>query len=198
MSTVVERAQRRRCRALELVDSLHYLERWGRLGDTELVGSVRHGLVVAHDIDVEVTVPALDVAATFAVVAEIALDPAVLRALYRNQSADRGWLYWELGVRLDGGEEWTIETYVSGPRDSYAGWSAELARSFDRVLTEEHRRSILELKEALADDPDYRAMDVYRGVVEGGVRTVKEFEAWRAVHGSTELVRWDPLTVPPS
>jgi hypothetical protein len=193
--SAAERAEARRRTALDLLASLRYLERWGGVGRPELVGSVRHGLVVARDVDVEVSVAALDVPATFAVVAEIAADGRVTRALFRNEADERGWLYWEVVARGDDGEEWTIETYVSGPDDRYSGWSAELARAFGDVLTDEAREAILVLKESLAGDPDYRAMDVYRAVVESGVRTPEELRSWRATYGSTELVRWDPASV---
>jgi hypothetical protein len=191
-SSIVERAEARRQTALALLESLQYVDRWAELGRAELVGSVRHGLVVARDIDVEVTVPALDPAATFAVAGAIATDPGVVRAVYRNQSELRGWLYWEIGVRGNDGKEWTIETYVSGPDDPYAGWSSELAAALAAALTHEQRATIVALKEELADDPQYRAMDVYRAVVDGGARTPTEFAAWRATSGSGELVRWLP------
>ena len=190
---MLERAEERRRSALALLDSLHYLERWSRLGPVELVGSVRHGLVVAHDIDVEIAVTALDPSATFAIAGELAADPRVVRALYRNQSAARGWLYWEISAQADDGEEWTVETYVSGPDDPYRGWSAELAPALEQALTDEERRAILALKEALADDPAYRAMNVYRAVADGGVRTLEEFAAWHDTSGSDELVRWLPV-----
>jgi hypothetical protein len=193
VAAILERAAARQRSALALLDSLRYLERWGRLGPTELVGSVRHGLVVARDIDVEVTVPRLDPAATFSIAGELAASPCVLRALYRNESDSRGWLYWEISARADDGEEWTIETYVSGPNDGYAGWSAELATALEEALTDEERGAILELKEALVDDPAYRAMDVYRAVFGAGVRALDEFTAWRDTSGNSELVRWLPV-----
>jgi hypothetical protein len=189
-----ERAEARRQTALDLLASLRYLERWGDVGRPELVGSVRHGLVVARDVDVEVSVDALDVAASFAVIAEVAADRRVTRALFRNEADERGWLYWEVVARGDDGKEWTIETYVSGPNDRYAGWSAEFAGALGDVLTDDARETILVLKESLAGDPNYRAMDVYRAVLEAGVGTREELRSWRATHGSTELVRWDPAS----
>ena len=198
MSELAERAEARRRRAVEILDALRYLERWGRIGRAELAGSVRLGLVVAHDIDVEVVVEELDPTAAFGVAGEIAGDPRVVRVLYRNLTAKRGWLYWEIEVRCEDGDEWTIETYVNGPADPYRGWSVELADALDRVLTEEQREVILALKEALADDEDYRSLDVYRAVVDGGVRTLDAFRAWRVEHGSAELVHWIPAAVTPA
>jgi hypothetical protein len=196
VSALAERAEARRLRALELLAELRVLERLSKLGPVEITGSVAHGLVVAHDIDVDVTVAALDARACFAVIGELAADPRVVRVVYTNATERFGWLSFDI-VCVFGGEKWTIELYVNGPEASCLGWTAELAGVFSRVLSPEQRDAILELKEALVDDPEYRSMDVYRAVMDGGVSGVDAFLAWRTEHGSEELARWLPATVPP-
>ena len=66
------------------------------------------------------------------------------------------------------------------------------------MLTSEERCAILELKEAFAGDADSRSMDVYRAVVDDGIRDLDEFLRWRGVNGSEELAPWLPGTVPPA
>lgn len=195
--TVEEREEARRRVALDLLAELRAVEHLSRLGQVEITGAVRHRLVVAHDIDVDVTAEELDAAACFEAVGKIAVDPRVVRVVYRNDRQRFGWLAFDIVCRLYDGEDWVIELYVNGPNASYAGWTAELARELANVLTPEHRRAILELKEALAGDVDYRSMDVYRAVVDGGIRDLDGFLRWRAEHGSAELARWLPGTVPP-
>ena len=196
-STVEDRAESRRRCALELLAELRVVERLSALGAVEVTGSVAHGLVVAHDIDIDVTADTLETAACFAVVGELAADPRVVRVAYENAVERFGWLSFDI-VCLAGGERWTIELYVNGPDASCPGWTAELARVLSQSLTAEQRHAILELKEALADDPGYRSMDVYRAVVDGGVRDADEFLSWRVGNGSEELARWLPGTVPPA
>ena len=197
MSTVEERAEARRLRALDLVAELRLVERLSALGPVEVTGAVAHGLVVARDIDVDVTAAALDAFACFAVLGELAEDPRVVRVVYTNATERFGWLSFDIGC-LFAGERWTIELYVNGPDASCFGWTSELARVFSPTLTPEQRHAILELKEALADDPEYRSLDVYRAVTDDGARSLDEFLAWRAEHGSADLVRWIPGTVSPA
>ena len=195
MSTLEERAEARRLRALELLAELRVLEHLSELGTVEVTGAVAHGLVVARDIDVDVTAAVLDAPGCIAVVGELAADPRVVRIVYTNATERFGWLSFDI-VCADGGERWTIELYVNGPGASFLGWTSELASVLSRVLTPEQRHAILELKEELADDPQYRSMDVYRAVVDDGVRGLDAFVAWRSEHGSEELARWLPRTVP--
>lgn len=195
MSTLEERAEARRLGALELLAELRLVERLSRLGTVEVTGSVAHGLVVAHDVDVDVTADALDPAACLAAVGELAADPRVVRVVYTNATERFGWLSVDIVCDIRG-ERWTIELYVNGPGASCPGWTSELAAVLSPVLTPEQRHAILELKEALADDPEYRSMDVYRAVVDGGVRGIDAFLDWRREHGSEELARWLPGTVP--
>ena len=197
VSSVEERAELRRLRALEVLAELSVLEGLSELGTVEVTGSVAHRLVVAHDIDVDVTADALDARACFDVVGRLAADPRVARVVYTNATERFGWLSFDVVCHF-AGETWTIELYVNGPDACCFGWTSELARVLSGVLTPEHRHAILELKEALADDPDYRSMDVYRAVVDDGVRTLDEFRAWREQHGSADLVRWIPATVSPA
>ena len=190
MSTPEEREEARRRRALELLSELRVVERLSALGPVEITGGVAHRLTVAHDIDIDVTVDELDAHACLAVMADLAGDPRVKRVVFRNDATTYGWLAFDIAV-----EDWAIELYVSTPRASCFGWTAELARLFADMLDREQRRAILELKEALAGDHDYRSMDVYRAVVDDGVRDLDEFLRWRAECGSAELARWLPDTV---
>ena len=190
MSTVEEREEARRARALELLAQLRAVERLSALGTVEITGAVAHRLTVAHDIDLDVTVDELDAHAILAVIAELATDPIVTRVVYRNDAETYGWLAFDVVMG-----DWAIELYVSTPSASCFGWTSELARAFGDMLDAEQRHAILELKEALADDPEYRSMDVYRGVVDGGVRDLDGFRRWREEHGSEELRRWLPGTV---
>jgi hypothetical protein len=193
VSTVEAREEARRRRALELLADLRVVERLSTLGPVEITGAVAHGLAVAHDIDMDVTVDELDAKACFAVMAELASDPRVKRIVCRNDASTYGWLAFDIVI-----DDWAIELYVSTPAASCFGWTSELARIFGDLLDAEQRHAILELKEALAGDSEYRSMDVYRAVVDGGIRDLEEFRRWRAEHGSEKLERWLPGTVRPA
>jgi len=193
MSTVEEREEERRRGALDLLADLRVVEQLSALGPVEITGAVAHRLVVDHDIDMDVTVDELDAHAILSVITGIAVDPRVRRVVYRNDATTYGWLAFDIVI-----EDWAIELYVSTPAASCFGWTAELARTFGDLLDAGQRHAILELKEALAGDAEYRSMDVYRAVVDGGVRDLDTFLRWRGEHGSEKLERWLPATMSPA
>jgi hypothetical protein len=196
--SVEEREAARRRHALDLLEELHVVERLSVLGPVEVTGAVRHRLVVDRDIDMDVTVDELDAGACFAAIGEIATDPRVLRIVYRNDASAFGWLAFDITCSDADGNAWIIELYVSTPAASFFGWTSELARLLEGVLTPDQRHAILELKEALVGDAEYRSMDVYRAVVDDGVRGTDDFLRWRPEHGSAKLARWLPGSVSPA
>jgi hypothetical protein len=190
-SALLARAEERRQEAMVLLDDLAALERLGSIGRAVLVGSVRHGLVVLPDIDIEVAVPELWPGIGFEVVGQMARYETVTRVSYANRIADRGWVTWEVDV-AGPSLAWTLEIYLGGPDDPYAGWSETLARAFDATLDDEQRVAILAIKEVHGADDGYRSIDVYRAVCDAGIRTVSDYPGWLVEHRAEGLVDWVP------
>jgi hypothetical protein len=125
--------------------------------------------------------------AGFSVLAACATRPGTTEARFSNHLArpDEG-LYWQLRYHHEG-EEWKIDMWTlrhdhPGPLST---WMVEPMRA---ALTSESRRTILNLKRALAERPDLRcgSIHVYRAVLDAGVGTLQEFQDWRAEPGSTD------------
>lgn len=64
----------------------------------------------------------------------------------------------------------------------------------ESALTEETRIAILTIKEAVQGRGDVHSMDVYRAVLDDGVRTAADFLTWQAEHKSVGLTSWRPTT----
>ena len=190
-SALMARAQERRQEASALLDDLAVMEGLGTLGRAVLVGSVRHGLVVLPDIDIEVAVPELWPGIGFEVVGQIARHETVTRVSYANRIADRGWVTWDVDVSGPS-MAWTLEIYLGGPDDPYAGWSERLAGAFDATLDDEQRAAILAIKEAHSADEGYRSIDVYRAVCDAGIRTESDYADWLVDNRAEGLVDWVP------
>jgi hypothetical protein len=117
----------------------------------------------------------------FAVVSRLALEPGVWKVRFSNEleGPDCG-LYWQLRYRHSASElrdVWKIAMWLlaedhPGPR------SADLVEPMRKVLTPETRMAILQLKEATLGHEHIHSIDIYRAVLEAGVRTVSEFEEW--------------------
>lgn len=188
---LLRRAEDRRQEAVALLDDLAVLERLGTLGRAVLVGSVRHGLVVPPDIDIEVAVPEPWPGIGFEIVGQMARSESVTRVSYANRITDRGWVTWDVHV-AGPSLTWTLEIYLGGPDDPYAGWSESLARAFDATLDDEQRAAILAIKEAHCADDGYRSIDVYRAVCDAGIRTPADYAGWLVDNRAEGLVDWVP------
>ncbi|MBC3839433.1 hypothetical protein GXW82_02100 [Streptacidiphilus sp. 4-A2] len=164
----------------------------GRLGEPVRVGSARLGLMVRRDLDITVVCPRLGDTALAAVAglgARLALHERVGQVRFRKDTgtwntdpAYPDGLYLGLGYRSPQGRTWSLDLwFVDEPERQ-----PDLAhvRTLPGRLTPETREAILRIKHAWAERPEYgrsvRSWDVYRSVLDHGVRTVAEFDRWRA------------------
>ncbi|MFD8708450.1 hypothetical protein ACFV1W_38715 [Kitasatospora sp. NPDC059648] len=170
----------------------------GALGTPVRVGSSALGLMVRRDLDVTVVCPRLDQAVherVAALGARLALHRRVRQVRLRNDTG--AWnedpdaypdgLYLGLSYRSPAegsreGRDWTLDLwFVDDPARQ-----PDLAhlRDLPPRLTPGARAAILRIKHAWAQSPDYgrtvRGWDVYRAVLEDGVRTPEEFGRRRA------------------
>ncbi|MGC0332381.1 hypothetical protein RKD23_005371 [Streptomyces sp. SAI-170] len=161
------------------------------VGTPTVVGSTALGLMVRRDLDVDVTCERLDDAAVAAVAGvggRLARHRDVRLVTFRN---DRGaWnqepdaypdgLYLGVECRAASGDMWNLDIwFLDEPARQPS--TAHLTSLRPR-LTDETRAAILGIKRAWADRPEYgtavRSYDVYRAVLDDGVRDPAGFEAW--------------------
>jgi hypothetical protein len=179
---------------LAILGTLGLMERWSEFGVPRLVGAAAYGLMVAPDIDIDIYCPDPRVEIGFRVVSDLAREPGVWKVRFSNEldAPDQG-LYWQLRYRPGDGEVWRIDMWLladdhPGPR------SSDLVEAMRRALTEETRIAILTIKEAVQGRGDVHSMDVYRAVLDDGVRTAVDFLTWQAEHKSVGLTSWRPTT----
>jgi len=191
---VMERAQAQAARALEILDELALLDEWRKFGRPVLVGAVAHGLALDPDIDLEVYCPELRPEHGFAVLGRAAANPAVRETLYQNHisGADKA-LYWMIRYQDADGDMWKIDMW-SAPDDYALPRGEHLVDPLRRALTPELRRAILTLKAWRAATPDFACLsiDLYRAVVEGGVRDPQGLRDWMGRNETGQLTDWRP------
>jgi hypothetical protein len=194
MDDVLVRAAARRRTALHILSDLELLERWAPYGRAVLVGAVAYGLVVSPDIDLEIYSRELRIEHGFAVLGGCALHPRVTHARFANHLLDRDQaLYWQLRYRHEDGIVWTVDMWSAA--EDYALPRAEhLVGPLRDVLCPETRAAILRLKEYRASDKTLEcpSIDLYRAVIDDGVRTVEGLRRWLSDHRTGELVDWKP------
>ncbi|WP_018348705.1 hypothetical protein [Longispora albida] len=152
-------------------------------GDPVRVGSSALGLMVARDIDITVVCPRLDEGVARTVVnigADLGLHPRVREVRFRDDTGvwntDPDYpdgLYLGPAYRAPGGADWTLDIwFVDEPHRQP---DLRHVRDLPPRLTDETRRAILEIKRAWPG----MSSDVYLAVLDDGVRTAGQFEAWR-------------------
>ncbi|MFG3041765.1 hypothetical protein ACGFYZ_33165 [Streptomyces sp. NPDC048330] len=174
-----------------MLDAMQPLRRWEQFGVPKLCGAMSYGLLVAPDIDIEIY-GALRVDAGFSLVSEWAQDPAVDRVLFINAvDGPDGGLGWEVRYRYVG-VPWAVQMWLL-PGDYDGPRSADLVAPMRDALCYRTRAAILSIKEALVErGAEYRSMDVYRAVLDDGVKDVEEYDRWCRSYSSTGLLDWRP------
>jgi len=193
-TNILRRAEQRRRTAEAILRDLDLMNRWQRFGRPVLVGALSFNVAVAPDIDMEIYCPELKIEHGFQVLSQCALNPRVLSAQFLNglKTPDKA-IYWQLRCRGDDGDEWKIDMW-SAPEDYALPRGEDFIGPMKKALTPETRTAILTIKEARAAGklPMFLSVDLYRAVLEGGVRTPDQWRAWQQAHETGVLTDWKP------
>lgn len=132
--------------------------------------------------------PLLQVAAITAIGATLADHPRVRQVQFRNDTGD--WntdptypdgLYLGIRYRSADDRDWSLDVWFVDEPDRQP--DLQHLRTFPARLDVPARAAILRIKEAWADRPEYgsavHGYDIYTAVLDSGVRTLDQFEAWR-------------------
>jgi hypothetical protein len=188
-------SSQRQDEARRIIDALDLLGRWSRYGQPVIVGAAAYGLVGKPDIDMEIFCERPRIEDGFAVVSDLALQPGIWKVRYSNEldAQDYG-LYWQIRYRHPASptrEAWKVDMWLLA-HDSPGPLSRDLIEPMRRALTDETRAAILAIKRETLAEADVHGIDVYRAVLDDGVRTVAEFRAWIATQRKAGLTHWRP------
>lgn len=192
MVELIQSQRQLQAEADEVVEELQLDQLLGSIGRPIRVGSSAMGLMVRRDIDITVVCRTLD-EPTLKQFSELA---ALLMQKRTNVSAVRfrndcgAWnvepekypdgLYLGLTVQNRKGAIWTLDIWVIDQPTRQPDL-AHLETLLPRI-TQEHRRSILQIKWLLADRPkstnSVPSAFVYEAVIDSDVRTIEQFDAW--------------------
>jgi hypothetical protein len=194
VSDVLTRATTRRQTAEHILADLALLERWDAYGRAVVVGAVAYDLVVSPDIDLEIYCPELRIEHGFVILTACALHPCVTHARFANHLRDRDRaLFWQLRYRHEDGCVWTVDMW-SASADYALPRAENLVEPLRAALCQETRAAILRLKEHRTRDPalECPSIDLYRAVLDDGVRNVEQLRRWLEEHQTGELSDWKP------
>ena len=172
--------------ASDLLNTEGLLPMLKSFGTTRVIGSYTLDTMTWRDIDISMKLPnEQDIAHFFEIGRRIATEFQITKMSYSNHyirnfpGFDHG-LYW--GIWLCYAEhEWKIDLWGYGETDYHKHMA-----DFDKLhnqLQQADRTSLLRIKYAISQRPDYRgdvynSMAVYRAVLTEKVTSVEEFNRW--------------------
>lgn len=189
----LDKAVKLQKQAYKIIDDLQIEYRWNLVGKTILVGSASFGLMTSPNLDFEIYVEKPDVRIGFDTICEFAAISGVKQIQFLNfmGTSDPG-LYWRIDYQDNNGVMWDIDNWLVPFSHPHAGMAENFANAMKRALTEETKQIILEIKSQMSLKKKIRGIDVYKAVLNGGVRDKQQFEKWIASNPPIEMETWQP------
>ena len=167
--------------AAHVITDLRLMDVLAEAGVANPVGSLAFGLMVWRDIDYTVACRTLDVGVVTAIGSRFAAHPRVRSVEFRNDSGEWNQDFSSypdglfLGIEYAADQRWELDIwFVDEPaRQPDLAHVREMAQR----LTDEHRAAILEIKHAWHGRSGYSSHQIYRAVLDHGVRSVADFDS---------------------
>ncbi len=198
MITLKEAKQRQdglQKQAKALLEHFQIIEKLKPLGEVGLYGSYLYGLMVQPDIDIEVSTdhPDLDDVSTVAqfYIKNERINRVMVTSKYLSRHDGTPGRppgiylgispYWE-------GREWNLDIWIMPPQNKLD--QENFPSNWHAKLTDKQRESILLLKYNLSQqrrypgtkDGQFLSADIYRAVMNDGVKSIEELDDWRKTH----------------
>ncbi len=161
------------------------VEIFSQLGQVEVIGSLKLGLMYRRDLDLLVISDKIEKTKALEITKEF-LDSGKFRTValadyqtYPGFDMPLGF-YWELVV-IEDDQEWKFDVWYLEPRERYTKLVLDSIKKFEQLLTQNPEKAeiILKIKEAYFDGIKYKdkvkSFDIYTAVLEKGVTSVEEF-----------------------
>lgn len=188
-------AARNRQRAWEIIEDTRIIPIWEGIGaQINLVGSLRTGLLMKHrDIDFHIYSSPLSVSDSFRAMSELAKNPSIRKIEYTNlMHTDEACIEWHAWYEDLEHECWQIDMIHLLKGSRYDGYFEKVAERLAEVLTDETRRTILQLKFETPDTEKIMGIEYYRAVIQDDIRNYAAFAEWRKMHPVKGVVEWMP------
>jgi len=175
--------------AKRIIDELGIFSILGKISEPSIIGSVKNGLMVWPDIDIQAYMDKLDIDKVLSLLKEFALVPTVQKVQFSNfrelrrdhlKSKRRLPHGYYIGLRsIQPSGEWKI--------DIWFGEKGTPINDYDlpdnQSITKEQRIAILKLKKAWLDEEggykdEVISTDFYKAVLEQGVMDIRGFKSY--------------------
>jgi len=194
MEDILELAMRNQAMAWEIIRDTDIYAIWQHIGaEVNLVGSLKSGLLTKHrDIDFHIYTDPLNLSESFSVMATLAGHPAIERIEFKNLIQTEECIEWHAWYRDREGNLWQIDMIHLMKGSIFDGHVERFTDRIMEILTPETQQAILQIKYDLPDVEKVWAIEIYRAVLDGNVRTYEEFLEWRKNFPVNGVLKWMP------
>lgn len=182
-------------KAWDIIKDTNVINIWKSIGATiNLIGSLKLGLMMKHyDIDFHIYTSPFSLTDSFAAMAQLAEHPSIKRIEYSNfLKEEDACLEWHAWYEDRDGKMWHIDMIHIVKNSRFDGYFEDVTDRIASVLNEKTKNTILRLKYETPDDQKIMGIEYYQAVIEGGVRTYRDFIQWRKENPVTGIVEWKP------
>ena len=195
MEHILELAEKNQREAWEVIRKTDIMNIWKSVGaEINLVGSLNMGLLVKNrDVDFHIYSSPLTPAGSFMAMAKLAENTSVKKIecvnLLHTVEACVEWHAW---YQDSDNALWQIDMIHIRKGSRYDGYFEKVAERISSVLTDEIKRTILQLKNETPESEKIMGVEYYQAVIRDGVRTYAGFEEWRKEHPVGGVLEWMP------
>lgn len=195
MENINEKAQQIQQEARSVIEETGVIQHWSSVGATvNLVGSLKTGLLINNrDIDFHIYTNPFKLSDSFVAVARLSENKCIKKVSYTNllESEDQC-IEWHAFYEDRDGYLWQIDMIHILEGSPYAGYFENVAERISKVLTQETREAILRIKNSIPVDEKVMSIQIYQAVIEGGVRDLASFWAWKEQNPNDGIITWIP------
>ena len=190
----LEQSAQNTIQARQILEESRLIPLWQAAGATvHLIGSLAIGTLGKHlDIDLHIYTDELDVAASFAVMAQVTRNLHIRHVCFTNLAyTDECCFEWHLQYETDNGRIWQIDVIQIKRGSLYDGYFEKQNSAIKEAMSEEMRRTILKLKFETPDDMKIPGIEYYKAVIQDGVRDFSSLIKWREHnHSENGIIIW--------
>ena len=192
---ILELALHNQQTAWKILEYTGIIPAWERIGATvHLVGSLKSGLLAkSRDIDLHIYTDTLDIAASFAVMQELAERLSLKEIQFKNLiQTEEECIEWHVLYEDEDRNTWKFDMIHIRKGSKYDGVVEKVTAAITNRLTPEIKNTILQIKFDVPGGVQIPGIEIYHAVFVGGVRNYEELEQWRKTNPLTNSLDWLP------
>lgn len=180
--------------AYKVIEDTAVIDAWKSVGaQINLVGSVKMGLLIKkRDIDFHIYTNPFSLKDSFAAIARLAENKRIKDICYTNLlETDEKCIEWHAWY-IDGqSNQWQIDMIHILTQSQYAGKFEAVADQIMSMLTDETRKTILEIKNSIPEGERIKGIEIYKAVLKYGIRDYNGMIKWREANPNPGIVDFD-------